>query len=156
MLKASLRAGGGREGMRVITSDENLVKRNHRGQSAKRKRHSAEDEVYFEKLVENARHVEVQILGDQYGNVVHLFERDCTVQRRNQKVIERAPAPYLDEERRSKLAGYAVALANTADTMWAPARSSFLMDADSGGFYFIEVNPRIQVEHNGDRGGNRH
>ncbi len=143
MLKASW--GGGGRGMRVISSDENLV---NEITEAKREAKAAfgKDEVYFEKLVENARHVEVQILGDQYGNVVHLFERDCTVQRRNQKVIERAPAPYLDEESRSKLAGYAVALANTADYVGA-GTVEFLMDADSGGFYFIEVNPRIQVEH---------
>jgi pyruvate carboxylase len=92
MLKASW-SGGGR-GMRVIR-DPAASRRDQRGQ-ARGARRFGKDEVYLEKLVERARHVEVQILGDAHGNVVHLFERDCTVQRRHQKIIERAPAPYLD------------------------------------------------------------
>ncbi|MEE9220344.1 MAG: pyruvate carboxylase, partial [candidate division NC10 bacterium] len=104
------------------------------------------DEVYFEKLVRRARHVEVQILGDHHGNLCHLFERECSIQRRNQKVVERAPAPYLDDEQRAGFTGAALAIGRKAG--YANAGTvEFLMDVDSGDFYFIEVNPRIQVEH---------
>jgi pyruvate carboxylase len=104
------------------------------------------DEVYLEKMVVRARHVEVQVLGDTHGNLVHLFERDCSVQRRNQKVVERAPAPYLDSAQREALCQSALKLARGVDYTHA-GTVEFLMDADSGQFYFIEVNPRIQVEH---------
>ncbi len=93
-----------------------------------------------------ARHVEVQILGDRHGNLVHLFERDCSVQRRNQKVVERAPAPYLDTASRQALCDAALRLTRGAGFTHA-GTVEFLMDADTGNFYFIEVNPRIQVEH---------
>ena len=143
MLKASW--GGGGRGMRVIRS-ENEIEREVL--EAKREARAAfgKDEVYLEKLVEHARHVEVQILGDTHGNQVHLFERDCSIQRRNQKVVERAPAPYLNDERRAELAGYALRIAEATDYIGA-GTVEFLMDADTGAFYFIEVNPRIQVEH---------
>ncbi len=143
MLKASW--GGGGRGMRVIRSPEDL---DREVLEAKREAMAAfgKDEIYLEKLVERARHVEVQILGDTHGNVVHLFERDCSVQRRNQKVVERAPAPYLDEAQRQELAGYALKIAKTTDYVGA-GTVEFLMDIDSGDFYFIEVNPRVQVEH---------
>ncbi|HSM42309.1 MAG TPA: pyruvate carboxylase, partial [Afifellaceae bacterium] len=143
MLKASW--GGGGRGMRVIRGEEQLV-----GEVTEAKREAraafGKDEVYLEKLVERARHVEVQILGDTHGTRVHLFERDCTVQRRHQKVVERAPAPYLDDARREELCGYALAIADAADYVCA-GTVEFLMDADTGAFYFIEVNPRVQVEH---------
>ncbi|MCP4074388.1 MAG: pyruvate carboxylase [Hyphomicrobiales bacterium] len=143
MLKASW--GGGGRGMRVIRSQDELHREVNEG---KREAKAAfgKDEVYLEKLIERARHVEVQILGDTHGNVVHLFERDCSVQRRNQKVVERAPAPYLDNTRRAELAGYAIKLARETGYVGA-GTVEFLMDIDSGKFYFIEVNPRIQVEH---------
>ena len=143
MLKASW--GGGGRGMRVIRTEEDLV----RGSvSAKREAMAAfgKDEIYLEKLVERARHVEAQILGDKHGNVVHLFERDCTVQRRHQKVVERAPAPYLSEAQRQELCGYAVKIGKHTNYVGA-GTVEFLMDIDTGAFYFIEVNPRIQVEH---------
>jgi len=143
MLKASW--GGGGRGMRVIRGPEDLARE---VTEAKREAMAAfgKDEVYLEKLVERARHVEVQILGDTQGTVVHLFERDCSIQRRNQKVIERAPAPYLDDARRAELSGYALKIA--AETGYVGAGTvEFLMDVDTGAFYFIEVNPRIQVEH---------
>ena len=143
MLKASW--GGGGRGMRVIRTPDDL----HREVPiAKKEARSAfgKDEIYLEKLVERARHVEVQILGDAHGNLVHLFERDCTVQRRHQKIIERAPAPYLDEEQRAMLAGHAIAIGKTVGYRGA-GTVEFLMDADTGAFYFIEVNPRVQVEH---------
>ncbi|GGE20935.1 pyruvate carboxylase [Aureimonas endophytica] len=143
MLKASW--GGGGRGMRAIRKEEDLARE---VVEAKREAKAAfgKDEVYLEKLVERARHVEVQILGDTHGNVVDLYERDCSIQRRNQKVVERAPAPYLDDTRRRELAAYARKLAEATSYVGA-GTVEFLMDADTGAFYFIEVNPRIQVEH---------
>ncbi|SON57567.1 2-oxoglutarate carboxylase small subunit [Hartmannibacter diazotrophicus] len=143
MLKASW--GGGGRGMRVIRDEEQLLKDVI---TAKREAKAAfgKDEVYLEKLVERARHVEVQILGDKHGNVVHLFERDCSVQRRHQKVVERAPAPYLTDGQRAELTGYGLKIAKATD-YYGAGTVEFLMDADTGAFYFIEVNPRIQVEH---------
>jgi pyruvate carboxylase len=143
MLKASW--GGGGRGMRVIRSEADLSREVMEG---KREAKAAfgKDEVYLEKLVERARHVEVQILGDSRGNIVHLFERDCSIQRRNQKVVERAPAPYLNDAERQELSGHALKIAGTTSYIGA-GTVEFLMDADTGKFYFIEVNPRIQVEH---------
>ncbi|QBK32128.1 pyruvate carboxylase [Roseitalea porphyridii] len=143
MLKASW--GGGGRGMRAIRAAEDVERE---VTEAKREAKAAfgKDEVYFEKLIERARHVEVQVLGDTHGNIVHLFERDCSIQRRNQKVVERAPAPYLDDAQRNELAEYAMKIARATDYRGA-GTVEFLMDADSGNFYFIEVNPRIQVEH---------
>ncbi|SAL88309.1 pyruvate carboxylase [Caballeronia arvi] len=143
MLKASW--GGGGRGMRIIRTEAEMPEALA---AARREALAAfgNDEVYFEKLVERARHVEVQILGDRHNNVVHLFERDCTVQRRNQKVVERAPAPYLDDAQRQALCESAVRLMQSVNYTHA-GTVEFLMDADSGHFYFIEVNPRIQVEH---------
>ena len=143
MLKASW--GGGGRGMRVIRDEQGLL---HDIDPARREAKAAfgRDEVYLEKLVERARHVEVQILADKHGSIVHLYERDCTVQRRHQKVVERAPAPYLDAEQRQELSGYAVAIAHAANYAGA-GTVEFLMDSDTGNFYFIEVNPRVQVEH---------
>src|SRR5262249_29484532 len=132
-------------GMRPIESDEKLGDAVH---TAKREAKAAfgKDDVYLEKLVRNARHVEVQVLGDTHGNLVHLFERDCSIQRRHQKVIERAPAPYLDEGIRRALCNAALAIGRATHYVGA-GTVEFLLDADSGAFYFIEVNPRIQVEH---------
>jgi len=143
MLKASW--GGGGRGMRVIRKAEDLARE---VTEAKREARAAfgKDEVYLEKLVERARHVEVQILGDQHGQAVHLFERDCSIQRRNQKVVERAPAPYLSDAQRAELSSYALKIAQATNYVGA-GTVEFLMDADTGAFYFIEVNPRIQVEH---------
>ena len=97
-------------------------------------------------LVRRARHVEVQVLGDKHGNLVHLFERDCSVQRRNQKVVERAPAPYMDEATRQELCASALRLARAVKYSHA-GTVEYLYDVDDGKYYFIEVNPRIQVEH---------
>jgi pyruvate carboxylase len=143
MLKASW--GGGGRGMRVIRAEKDLEREVTEG---KREAMAAfgKDEVYLERLVERARHVEVQILGDTHGNVVDLFERDCSIQRRNQKVVERAPAPYLSNAQRREIAGYGRQLADATRYVGA-GTIEFLMDADTGAFYFIEVNPRIQVEH---------
>ncbi len=143
MLKASW--GGGGRGMRAINDERELLPAI---EVARREAAAAfgNDEVYLEKMVVRARHVEVQILGDRHGNRVHLFERDCSVQRRNQKVVERAPAPYLTTEQRDALCAAALKLAAGVDYTHA-GTVEFLMDADTGAFYFIEVNPRIQVEH---------
>lgn len=143
MLKASW--GGGGRGMRRILSEDDLRTEVSEG---KREAKAAfgKDEMYLEKLIERARHVEVQLLGDDHGNLVHLFERDCSVQRRNQKVVERAPAPYLSQEVRKELTDAALRLGNAARYRGA-GTVEFLMDADTDKFYFIEVNPRIQVEH---------
>ncbi len=143
MLKASW--GGGGRGMRVIESEADLP-----GQLEVARREAltafGNDEMYLEKLVRRARHVEVQILGDTHGNLVHLFERDCSVQRRNQKLVERAPAPYLDDATRVQLCEAALRLGRAVSYTNA-GTVEFLIDADTGKFYFIEVNPRIQVEH---------
>lgn len=143
MLKASW--GGGGRGMRVIETEQDLP---GALELARREAKAAfgNDEVYLEKLVRRARHVEVQILGDSHGGLVHLFERDCSVQRRHQKVVERAPAPYLDDAVRESLCQSALALTRAVGYSHA-GTVEFLMDADTGSYYFIEVNPRIQVEH---------
>jgi pyruvate carboxylase len=143
MLKASW--GGGGRGMRVVESEEQLA---GLVAAARREAQAAfgNDEVYLEKLIRRARHVEVQILGDSHGGLVHLWERDCTVQRRNQKVVERAPAVFLDAAQRSELARMALDIGHAAGYVNA-GTVEFLQDADTGQFYFIEVNPRIQVEH---------
>jgi pyruvate carboxylase len=143
MLKASW--GGGGRGMRVVEDDAQLAEM---VPVARREAKAAfgNDEVYLEKLVQRARHVEVQILGDSHGGLVHLFERDCSVQRRNQKVIERAPAAFLTDEQRAQLCEAALKIGRATRYLNA-GTVEFLQDADTGRFYFIEVNPRIQVEH---------
>ncbi len=143
MLKASW--GGGGRGMRVIENDAQLTELLPVARR-EAKAGFGNDEVYLEKLVRQARHIEVQILGDTHGNLVHLFERDCTVQRRNQKVVERAPAAFLTQAQRNELCGYALQIGNAVKYRNA-GTVEFLQDAETGKFYFIEVNPRIQVEH---------
>jgi pyruvate carboxylase len=143
MLKASW--GGGGRGMRVIESDAQLTELLPVARR-EAKAGFGNDEVYLEKLVRRARHIEVQILGDLHGNLVHLFERDCTVQRRNQKVVERAPAAFLTDAQRNELCGYALQIGRAVKYRNA-GTVEFLQDAETGKFYFIEVNPRIQVEH---------
>jgi len=143
MLKASW--GGGGRGMRIIEDDKALAQT---VATARREAKAAfgKDEVYLEKLIRRARHVEVQILGDSHGNLVHLYERDCTVQRRNQKVVERAPAAFLTDAQRHDLCEAALKIGRAVNYLGA-GTVEFLQDADNGKFYFIEVNPRIQVEH---------
>ncbi|MYA88759.1 MAG: ATP-grasp domain-containing protein, partial [Boseongicola sp. SB0662_bin_57] len=143
MLKASW--GGGGRGMRPIMSPDELEEKVLEG---RREAEAAfgNGEGYLERMIQRARHVEVQILGDSRGNIYHLWERDCSVQRRNQKVVERAPAPYLSGAQRERLAGLGKKIAEEVNYECA-GTIEFLMDMDSGEFYFIEVNPRIQVEH---------
>ncbi|HVN04694.1 MAG TPA: pyruvate carboxylase [Bryobacteraceae bacterium] len=137
--------GGGGRGMRVVRTaaefPELLAEARREAGAA-----FGNDAVFLERYVEHARHVEVQILGDRAGNLLHLYERDCSVQRRHQKVVEVAPAVGLDDSIRRALADAAVALARAAG-YYNAGTVEFLVDADSGAWYFIEVNPRIQVEH---------
>jgi pyruvate carboxylase len=137
--------GGGGRGMRVVTDPATFVERLEEAQreAAASFGNSA---VFLERFVRRARHVEVQILGDRHGNILHLYERDCSVQRRHQKVVEVAPAVSLEPAIRDALADAAVCLARTAG-YYNAGTVEFLVDADSGEWYFIEVNPRIQVEH---------
>ena len=143
MLKASW--GGGGRGMRPIHSEDEVEEKVLEG---RREAEAAfgNGEGYLEKMIIRARHVEVQILGDSHGGMYHLFERDCSVQRRNQKVVERAPAPYLSEEQRVEICDLGRKICAHVNYECA-GTVEFLMDMDSGKFYFIEVNPRVQVEH---------
>ncbi|GHC31626.1 pyruvate carboxylase [Gemmobacter nanjingensis] len=143
MLKASW--GGGGRGMRPILNAEELEAKVLEG---RREAEAAfgNGEGYLEKMIQRARHVEVQILGDKHGEIYHLYERDCTVQRRNQKVVERAPAPYLNDEQRAEICELGRKICAHVNYECA-GTVEFLMDMDEGKFYFIEVNPRVQVEH---------
>ncbi|MGH1368714.1 MAG: pyruvate carboxylase [Maritimibacter sp.] len=143
MLKASW--GGGGRGMRPIHDPADLAELVREG---RREAEAAfgNGEGYLEKMITRARHVEVQILGDTHGNIYHLWERDCSVQRRNQKVVERAPAPYLSEAQREEICSLGRKICEHVNYECA-GTVEFLMDMDSGKFYFIEVNPRVQVEH---------
>ncbi len=143
MLKASW--GGGGRGMRPIMNAKELPEKVREG---RREAIAAfgNGEGYLEKMIQKARHVEVQILGDTHGNMYHLFERDCSVQRRNQKVVERAPAPYLTEAQRAEVCELGYKICKHVDYTCA-GTVEFLMDMETDQFYFIEVNPRVQVEH---------
>jgi len=143
MLKASW--GGGGRGMRPILGPDELEDKVLEG---RREAEAAfgNGEGYLERLVQRARHVEVQIIGDSEGNIVHLWERDCSVQRRNQKVVERAPAPYLSEAQRAEICELGLKIGRHANYQCA-GTVEFLMDMDTDEFFFIEVNPRVQVEH---------
>jgi pyruvate carboxylase len=143
MLKASW--GGGGRGMRPIYSEDEVEEKVLEG---RREAEAAfgNGEGYLEKMIIRARHVEVQILGDSQGGMYHLFERDCSVQRRNQKVVERAPAPYLSEEQRVEICELGRKICAHVNYECA-GTVEFLMDMDTSKFYFIEVNPRVQVEH---------
>ena len=143
MLKASF--GGGGRGMRAIENESELQEKVLEG------RREAEAAFgngtgFLEKMIVRARHVEVQILGDSHGQIYHLWERDCSVQRRNQKVVERAPAPYLSGTQREQICNLGKKICQFVNYECA-GTVEFLMDMDTGKFYFIEVNPRVQVEH---------
>jgi pyruvate carboxylase len=143
MLKAA--HGGGGRGMRVVHGEDELAVAL---ESAQRESQTAfgSASVFVEKFIQRARHIEVQLLGDLHGNLVHLFERDCSVQRRHQKVVEVAPAPNLDPGMRQAICEAALAIGRLARYENA-GTVEFLLDTDTSRFYFIEVNPRIQVEH---------
>ena len=141
LLKASF--GGGGRGMRIVRSDEEMEQAFEQARSEAKAAFGRED-VYCEKLLQRVKHIEIQILADEHGQCVHLFERDCSVQRRHQKVVEFAPAISIGDQVRSELYQAALRIATTAGYNNA-GTVEFLVD--DGGYYFIEVNPRIQVEH---------
>lgn len=143
IVKAS--AGGGGKGIRIVRSKEGLEEAFESARSETIKAFG-DDKMYMEKLIENARHVEVQILGDSFGNVIHLGERDCSLQRKNQKVLEEAPCPVLSQEVREKMCNSAVLAAKAAGYQSA-GTIEFLYDEASQNYYFMEMNTRIQVEH---------
>lgn len=137
-------AGGGGRGMRVVRTEGELLKA-FKEASSEAKTAFGDGTVFLEKFIENPKHIEVQILGDKYGNLVHLYERDCSVQRRFQKVVEIAPSLTLQEATREKLYEYALRICQHVNYSCA-GTVEFLLDADEN-IYFIEVNPRVQVEH---------
>lgn len=137
--------GGGGRGIRNVDRMEDLEEAYNRAKSEAKMAFGDED-VYVEKCIMNPKHIEVQIIGDEQGNVVHLFERDCSIQRRHQKVIEMAPAWSLPVELRQKICNAAVKLMKHVHYLNA-GTVEFLVDQDEKHFYFIEVNPRVQVEH---------
>ncbi|MCP4184779.1 MAG: acetyl/propionyl/methylcrotonyl-CoA carboxylase subunit alpha [Hyphomicrobiales bacterium] len=142
MIKAS--AGGGGKGMRIAWNDEDA---REGFQSSKNEAAASfgDDRIFIEKYVTQPRHIEIQILGDKHGNVIYLGERECSIQRRNQKVIEEAPSPFLDEATRKAMGEQAVALSKAVDYCSA-GTVEFIVDGDRN-FYFLEMNTRLQVEH---------
>lgn len=142
ILKAS--AGGGGRGMRIVWREEDLLREFRSAQSEARKAFGIDD-IFIERYLERPEHIEVQVLGDNYGNVVHLFERDCSIQRRHQKVVEFTPALSITEEQREDICRDALKLARAVKYRSA-GTLEFLLDKQ-GRHYFIEMNPRIQVEH---------
>ncbi|WP_152967830.1 pyruvate carboxylase [Oxobacter pfennigii] len=142
MLKAS--AGGGGRGMRIVNNEEELAQAYESAKNEARKAFGIDD-IFIEKYLERPKHIEVQVLGDKYGNIVHLHERDCSIQRRHQKVIEFTPAFSLSQEKRDDICNDAIKLAKSVNYRSA-GTLEFLVDAH-GNHYFIEMNPRIQVEH---------
>lgn len=143
IIKAS--AGGGGRGMRIARNDISLV--NSLG-IAQREAEAAfnDPSIYIEKYIEDTRHVEVQIFGDNYGNIIHLGERDCTLQRRHQKIVEESPSPSISERLREEMCKAAIKIARAVNYKNA-GTVEFLVDNKEGHFYFIEVNTRLQVEH---------
>jgi pyruvate carboxylase len=141
IIKASL--GGGGRGMRIVKQKEEIQESFNRAKS-EAKAAFGNDEVYIEKLIENPKHIEVQIIGDRHGNIVHLFDRDCSVQRRHQKVVEVAPSVSISDELRTRICNAALKLMKNVDYLNA-GTVEFLVSGND--FYFIEVNPRVQVEH---------
>ena len=142
MIKAS--AGGGGKGMRIALTRQDVFEGFARATS-EAKSSFGDDRVFVEKFIVNPRHVEIQVLGDKHGNVIHLGERECSIQRRNQKVIEEAPSPLLDEATRRKMGEQAVALAKAVD--YDSAGTVEFVAGQDRSFYFLEMNTRLQVEH---------
>ncbi|MEM8633538.1 MAG: acetyl/propionyl/methylcrotonyl-CoA carboxylase subunit alpha [Pseudomonadota bacterium] len=143
MIKAS--AGGGGKGIRVAYSDAE-VEEGFPAVKAEALNAFGDDRIFIEKFIESPRHIEIQVMGDKHGNCLYLFERECSIQRRNQKVIEEAPSPLLDEATRKKMGEQAVALAKAVDYDSA-GTVEFVVSGKDKGFYFLEMNTRLQVEH---------
>ncbi|MGD9615340.1 MAG: acetyl-CoA carboxylase biotin carboxylase subunit [Alphaproteobacteria bacterium] len=142
MLKAS--AGGGGKGMRIARDDAEL-RDGWRGAASEARASFGDDRIFIEKYIEEPRHIEIQVLGDAYGTIVHLGERECSIQRRHQKVVEEAPSPLLDPETRAAMGAQAVALASAVGYHSA-GTVEFIVDRHRN-FYFLEMNTRLQVEH---------
>ena len=142
MLKAA--AGGGGKGIRIVNSPEEL-ETNYNIVKQEAKTSFNDDEIYIEKFIKNPRHVEIQILADEFGNVIHLGERDCSIQRKNQKILEETPSTAIDDKLRAKM-GEAAIKAAKASNYTSCGTVEFLVDSDKN-FYFMEMNTRIQVEH---------
>jgi len=142
MIKAS--AGGGGKGMRIARTEKE-VEEGFQSAKSEAKSSFGDDRVFIEKFIEQPRHIEIQVLGDTHGNVIHLGERECSIQRRHQKVIEEAPSPFVDQKMRDKMGSQAVALAKAVDYHSA-GTVEFIVDRDKN-FYFLEMNTRLQVEH---------
>jgi acetyl-CoA carboxylase, biotin carboxylase subunit len=142
MLKAS--AGGGGIGMQRC-DDEQTLQKAFQSTKGRAKAYFGNDEVFIEKFIGNARHIEVQVFGDVYGNIVHMFERDCSIQRRNQKVVEESPSPFLTELKRTEMCNAALLAAKSVGYTNA-GTIEFVVD-EEGNFYFLEMNTRLQVEH---------
>ncbi|RRN62671.1 acetyl/propionyl/methylcrotonyl-CoA carboxylase subunit alpha [Caulobacter sp. 602-1] len=142
MIKAS--AGGGGKGIRVAWSRQD-VEEGFPAVRAEAKASFGDDRIFIEKFIESPRHIEIQVLGDKHGNVVHLFERECSIQRRNQKVIEEAPSPLLDEATRAAMGAQAVALAKAVN--YDSAGTVEFVAGQDKSFFFLEMNTRLQVEH---------
>ena len=142
MIKAS--AGGGGKGIRVAHSDADMAD-GFSSVKAEAKSAFGDDRVFLEKFIENPRHIEIQVMGDKHGNVVHLFERECSIQRRNQKVIEEAPSPLLDDKTRKAMGEQAIALAKAVN--YDSAGTVEFVAGQDRSFYFLEMNTRLQVEH---------
>ncbi len=142
MIKAS--AGGGGKGIRVAHSDADMAE-GFAAVKAEAKSAFGDDRVFLEKFIENPRHIEIQVLGDKHGNIIHLFERECSIQRRNQKVIEEAPSPLLDAATREAMGTQAVALARAVN--YDSAGTVEFVAGQDRSFYFLEMNTRLQVEH---------
>ena len=142
MLKAS--AGGGGKGMRIAYKADEVVEGFTRARSEAASSFG-DDRVFIEKFIVNPRHIEIQVLGDKHGNVIHLNERECSIQRRNQKVVEEAPSPLLDEKTRAEMGAQAVALAKAVD--YDSAGTVEFVAGQDKSFYFLEMNTRLQVEH---------
>jgi acetyl-CoA carboxylase biotin carboxylase subunit len=143
MMKAA--AGGGGRGMKIVSDDKDM-RQMFAAASAEARTAFGDDTLYLERFIPNARHIEVQLLGDRFGNVIHLGERDCSLQRRHQKVIEEAPAPGISDARRAEIHNAAVTLARNISYENA-GTVEFIFDQDAQTFYFLEMNTRIQVEH---------
>ncbi len=143
MIKAA--AGGGGRGMKII-SDYKEMQQMFAAASAEARSAFGDDTLYLERFIPNARHIEVQLLGDRFGNMIHLGERDCSLQRRHQKVVEEAPAPDISDADRGEIHAAAVALARNIKYESA-GTVEFIFDQDARTFYFLEMNTRIQVEH---------
>ncbi|MEM7299327.1 MAG: ATP-grasp domain-containing protein, partial [Bacteroidota bacterium] len=142
MIKAS--AGGGGKGMRIVHNPEDFEEQMERAMSEARNSFG-NDEVFVEKFISSPKHIEVQILGDQHGNIIHLFERECSIQRRHQKVVEEAPSALLTPERRKEIGEAAVNVAKSCN-YYGAGTVEFIADENLD-FYFLEMNTRLQVEH---------